>query len=179
RGIDFATGRESVDRTDEIPSSQLFEDDSLKTFVVPLVNLTPNREVVSATMPMFNLKGSGLSPIQKRTQCHYQKKTLHEIFPRRQSTAGGRIVWVYPSTTVKDCVSVPCLPSWRQIDVAMPDFRRAKRKRYVSYFTLRRFVQKKCNPSRRAHGGTSLIKFAFNPSLSAAIKKIEMRGYSR
>src|SRR5262249_43736953 len=24
----------------------------------------------------------------------------------------------------------------------MPDFRRAKRKRYVSYFTLRRFVQK-------------------------------------
>jgi len=90
RGIDFATGRESVDRTDEIPSSQLFEDDSLKTFVVPLVNLTPNREVVSATMPMFNLKGSGLSPIQKRTQCHYQKKTLHEIFPRWQSTAGSR-----------------------------------------------------------------------------------------
>jgi hypothetical protein len=28
-------------------------------------------------------------------------------------------------------------PSWRQIDVAMADFRGAKRKRYVSYFTLR------------------------------------------
>jgi hypothetical protein len=28
-------------------------------------------------------------------------------------------------------------------------------------------------------GGTSLIKFAFNPGVSAAIKKIEMRGYSR
>src|SRR5262249_14795234 len=28
-------------------------------------------------------------------------------------------------------------PSWRQIDVAMADFRGAKRKRCVSYFTLR------------------------------------------
>jgi hypothetical protein len=27
-------------------------------------------------------------------------------------------------------------PSWRQIDVSMPDFRGAKRKRCVDYFTL-------------------------------------------
>src|SRR5262249_57082241 len=34
-------------------------------------------------------------------------------------------------------VLVPCVPSWRQIDVARPDFRGANWKRCVSYFTLR------------------------------------------
>ena len=40
-------------------------------------------------------------------------------------------------------VLVPCVPSWRQIDVAMPDFRGANWKRFMSYFTLR-WLSKKC-----------------------------------
>jgi hypothetical protein len=31
-------------------------------------------------------------------------------------------------------------PSWRQTDVSMPDFRGAKRKRCVDYFTLQRSI---------------------------------------
>ena len=36
-------------------------------------------------------------------------------------------------------------PSWRQIDVAMPDFRGADWKKCMSHFTLR-WLSKKCEP---------------------------------
>ena len=32
---------------------------------------------------------------------------------------------------------VPCVPSWRQINIVMADFRGANWKRMMSYFTLR------------------------------------------
>jgi hypothetical protein len=43
-------------------------------------------------------------------------------------------------------------PSWRQIDVAMPDFRGANWKRCMSYFTLR-WLSKKSNVAALVRNG--------------------------
>jgi len=47
-------------------------------------------------------------------------------------------------------------PSWRQIDVAMPDLRGANWKRYMSYFTLR-WLSKKCKVAKKTRGELAII----------------------